>query len=32
MVCKAAKLPPRDKADKGPVCIWEYYIAEQDAK
>ena len=32
MVCKAAKLPPRDKADKGPVCIWEYYIAEQDAR
>jgi hypothetical protein len=32
MVCKAAKLPPREKTDKGPVCMWEYYIAEQSTQ
>jgi hypothetical protein len=32
MVCKPTKLPPREKTDKGPVCVWEYYIAEQDTK
>ena len=30
IVCKAVKLPPREKPDETPVCIFEYYVQEEE--